>query len=298
MILWTSESSYCMESSGHNVGLWMLFCHPWPELPWNANSFHVQKEKSWGPPNVSPPFTENETLEGAIKERCQGCLVSRGSCFRASQCCRSTMASTSASAATSSWSSAGRSWTWWSCGRTSRDKLTSNLASILPPTVVKDKDALVPASFACWSRSNSAASILVLRIWTWKWWSGVVASTSITSMSSSTSLDIQYWKQKSRNNMMTSLFKRWCARPIKIIWGVGGKTSQGKKLFFSSPAETKLVKNHSVPAFFEENKLCQNFTGALRIALHVLCSTLNSGGHFKPSKFNSTFFFCHFWRLF
>ena len=70
MILRTSDSLYCMESSGQNKGLWMFFCHWWPELPWNANSCHVQKEKSWGPPNVPPPFTENETLEGAIKERC------------------------------------------------------------------------------------------------------------------------------------------------------------------------------------------------------------------------------------
>ena len=48
----------------------MFFCHWWPELPWNANSFHVQKEKSWGPQNGPPPFTKNGTLEGAIKERC------------------------------------------------------------------------------------------------------------------------------------------------------------------------------------------------------------------------------------
>ena len=74
MILRTSDSLYCMESSGQNKGLWMFFCHWWPELPWNANSFHVQKEKSWGPPNVPPPFTENETLEGAIKERCFKCM--------------------------------------------------------------------------------------------------------------------------------------------------------------------------------------------------------------------------------
>ena len=71
MILRTSDSLYCMESSGQNKGLWMFFCHWWPELPWNANSFHVQKEKSWGPQNVPPPYTKNETLEGAIKERCQ-----------------------------------------------------------------------------------------------------------------------------------------------------------------------------------------------------------------------------------
>ena len=70
MILRTSDSLYCMESSGQNKGLWMFFCHWWPELPWNANSFHVQKEKSWGPQNGPPPFTKNGTLEGAIKERC------------------------------------------------------------------------------------------------------------------------------------------------------------------------------------------------------------------------------------
>ena len=54
-----------------------VFCHWWPELPWNANSFHVQKEKSWGPQNVPPPYTQNETLEGAIKERCQEWAVCR-----------------------------------------------------------------------------------------------------------------------------------------------------------------------------------------------------------------------------
>ena len=35
-----------------------------------CKKFSCQKEKSWGPPNVLPPFTKNETLEGAIKERC------------------------------------------------------------------------------------------------------------------------------------------------------------------------------------------------------------------------------------
>ena len=35
-----------------------------------CKKFSCQKEKNWGPPIVPPPFTKNETLEGAIKERC------------------------------------------------------------------------------------------------------------------------------------------------------------------------------------------------------------------------------------
>ena len=30
----------------------------------------MKKKKNWGPPNVHPFLVENETLEGAIKERC------------------------------------------------------------------------------------------------------------------------------------------------------------------------------------------------------------------------------------
>ena len=70
MLHWIFWHTNTLHSSGHNKGLWMFFCHWWPELPWNANSFHVQKEKSWGPQNGPPPFTKNGTLEGAIKERC------------------------------------------------------------------------------------------------------------------------------------------------------------------------------------------------------------------------------------
>ena len=35
----------------------------------------------------------------------------------------------------------------------------SNLAFVVPPTVVKDRDAEDPASLACWRSSSSAASI-------------------------------------------------------------------------------------------------------------------------------------------
>ena len=69
MLHWIFWHTNTLHSSGHNKGLWMFFCHWWPELPWNANSFQ-QKEKSWGPQNGPPPFTKNGTLEGAIKERC------------------------------------------------------------------------------------------------------------------------------------------------------------------------------------------------------------------------------------
>ena len=37
-----------------------------------------EKVKNWGPQNVPPSLTKFETLEGAIKERCQGCTCPTG----------------------------------------------------------------------------------------------------------------------------------------------------------------------------------------------------------------------------
>ena len=78
MILWTSDSLYCMESSGQNKGLWMFFLSLMTGATLKCKQFSCAKGKklrSSDRPNVAPPFTENETLEGAIKERCLRGLI-------------------------------------------------------------------------------------------------------------------------------------------------------------------------------------------------------------------------------
>ena len=79
---------------------------------------------------VSPQMV---VLDETIKKRCQGGLVSRYPCTRT---CHS----------------------YWSTGLMEAKSL-SNLAFKVPPTVVKDSNAVDPATLACCKRSSSAASI-------------------------------------------------------------------------------------------------------------------------------------------